>query len=201
MSTVDFYYDIASPNCYMANRALPGILERHGAEVNYVPILLGGIFKSTNNQAPFVAFGEIPLKLNYMQVEMQRFTRRYGLDKFKMNPHFPLNTLPIMRGAVAAQQQGILPQYIEAAEVLVWEEGVNLPDPEVFVAGFTAQGLDGAALLEATQDPAVKQGLIDNTNAAVERGVFGLPTLFLGDELFFGKDSLDDLNWLLGQGA
>ena len=192
-AVIDFYYDLASPNSYMANRVLPQILERTGATANYIPCLLGGIFKATGHQAPWMTFANVKPKMAFGMVEFQRFIRKHNLTRFQMNPHFPLNTLMIMRGAVAADAEGKLEAYIEAGERLLWEEGVNLQDPDVFVEKLTEQGLDGAALLAKTQDPAVKAKLIENTNAAVERGVFGVPTFFLGDEMFFGKDQLRDL--------
>lgn len=192
-AVIDFYYDLASPNSYMASRVLPQILERTGATANYIPCLLGGIFKATGHQAPWMTFANVKPKMAFSMVEFQRFIKKHNLTRFQMNPHFPLNTLMIMRGAVAADAQGKLEAYIEAGERLLWEDGVNLQDPEVFVEKLTEQGLDGAALLAKTQDAEVKAKLIENTNAAVERGVFGVPTFFLGDEMFFGKDQLRDL--------
>lgn len=191
--TVDFFYDLVSPNVYMANKVIPEVAERTGATINYVPCLLGGVMKATNNNPPFVTYAPVKEKIAYMMVEMQRFAKKHRLSKFKMNPHFPFNSLMPMRAAVAAQMDGKLNEYIAAGEKLIWEEGVKFDDQEAFVESLTAEGLDGAGLLEKTQDPAVKAKLIENTNTAVERGAFGAPTFFVGDEMFFGKDRLLDL--------
>lgn len=187
---IDFYYDFGSPNCYLANKILPDILQRAGAQVNYRPCLLGGIFKATGNQAPWITFAPVQAKMDFGMLEMERFIKKYQLNDYKFNPHFPLNTLVLMRGAVAAEMEGQLQDYILAGERLVWEQGLKMDDPEVFIEGFNAEGLDGAALLEKTQAPEVKSRLIEYTNAAVERGLFGVPTFFVGDEMFFGKDQL-----------
>lgn len=190
MATVDFIFDFASPNAYMAHKVLPRIAEKAGAEINMIPCLLGGIFKATGNQAPFVAFGNVKPKIAYEELEMRRFLAKHGIEQFRMNSHFPLNTLLLMRAAIVAQNDGRLPEYVEAVLRLVWEEDQKMDDPEVFVERITAAGFDGAKLLEGTQDPAVKKTLIDNTEAAVARGAFGIPTFYVGDEMFFGKDRL-----------
>jgi 2-hydroxychromene-2-carboxylate isomerase len=195
--TIDFYYDLASPNAYLANKVLVLIAERHAATINYIPILLGGVFKATNNQAPWITFAPVKEKMAYGQIEMQRFIDKHALTQFKFNPHFPLNTLLLARGAVAAQAAGQLEAYIVAGEALVWEEGLKMDDPLVFEEGFVSHGLDGTALLAQTQSPAVKTRLIDNTDTAVQRGVFGVPTFFIGDDIFFGKDTLRDIEDLL----
>ncbi|MEM6410561.1 MAG: 2-hydroxychromene-2-carboxylate isomerase [Pseudomonadota bacterium] len=192
-ATVEFYHDLASPNAYLSNKVLGDILERTGASVVYKPVLLGGVFKATNNQAPWITFAPVKAKMDYNMMEMDRFIKKNGLTDYKFNPHFPLNTLMLSRGAVAAEMNGELEAYIEAGQKLVWEQGLKMDDPEVFVEGFTAEGLDGAKLAAQTQDQAVKDQLLANTNAAVERGIFGIPTFFVGDEMFFGKDRLRDL--------
>ncbi|MEH6694762.1 MAG: 2-hydroxychromene-2-carboxylate isomerase [Hyphomonas sp.] len=188
--TIDFIFDFGSPNAYLAHKALPGLAARTGASVNYIPCLLGGIFKATGNQSPVMAFGNVKGKLAYDNLEMMRFVRKHELTSFKMNPHFPVNTLVLMRGAVAADMRGELARYIEAGLKAMWEDGLKMDDPAVYVEAMTAAGLDGAALLEATQDPGVKAKLVANTEAAVARGTFGIPTFFVGDEMFFGKDRL-----------
>jgi 2-hydroxychromene-2-carboxylate isomerase len=187
---IDFIFDFGSPNAYLAHKALPGLVARTGASVNYIPCLLGGIFKATGNQSPVMAFGNVKGKLAYDNLEMMRFVRRHGLTSFKMNPHFPVNTLVLMRGAVAAEMRGELAPYIEAGLKAMWEDGLKMDDPSVYVEAMNAAGLDGAALLEATQDPDVKAKLVANTEAAVARGTFGIPTFFVDDEMFFGKDRL-----------
>jgi 2-hydroxychromene-2-carboxylate isomerase len=188
--TIDFIFDFGSPNAYLSWKALPAIAARHGASIRLLPCLLGGIFKATGNQAPGVAFSGVKGKLDYEMLEMRRFIAAHGLTAFRFNPHFPVNTLLLMRGQIAAQQAGVGEAYLAAMLKGMWEDGLKLDDPEVFVATAAAAGLDGAALLAATADPAVKGELVTNTEAAVARGVFGIPTFFVGDEMFFGKDRL-----------
>jgi 2-hydroxychromene-2-carboxylate isomerase len=155
-----------------------------------VPALLGGIFKATNNQSPMAAFGEVKGKLAYEEMETDRFVRRHGLSRFRRNPHFPINTLLIMRGLIAAQRGGGADPYVAAVQAAMWEYGEKMDDPEVVRRVLDAAGLDGEALIAATSDPEVKAQLIANTEAAVARGVFGIPTFFVGEEMFFGKDRL-----------
>ena len=189
-ATLEFIFDFGSPNAYLAYRALPPLLERTGAGLKITPCLLGGIFKATGNQPPMMAFANCSNKLAYEHLEMQRFMKKHGLSKFQFNPHFPVNTLMLMRGAIAVEEDGRLEGYIEAGLKAMWEDGLKMDDPAVYAETMTAAGFDGEALLARTQDPAVKQKLMDNTSAAVERGVFGVPTFFVGDEMFFGKDRL-----------
>jgi 2-hydroxychromene-2-carboxylate isomerase len=191
--TLDFVFDFASPNAYFAYRALPPVLERTGASLNVIPCLLGGIFKSTGNQAPMLAFQGVQGKLDYERLEIERFIRRHDLHRFLFNPHFPVNTLLLMRGAIAADNSGQLPSYVEAGLVCMWEQGLKMDDPEVYVAAMRAAGFDGEALLASTADPDVKAKLVANTAAAVERGCFGVPTFFIGDEMFFGKERLQQI--------
>jgi 2-hydroxychromene-2-carboxylate isomerase len=188
--TVDFIFDFGSPNGYLCWKVLPGIAARTGAQVNLIPCLLGGIFKATGNQSPAQAFCHIKGKLAYETLETQRFVARHGLSAYRFNPHFPVNTLLIMRGLVAARRTGVENAYLEAVLSAMWEQGLKMDDPEVVAGALTAAGLDARALLEATQDPEVKAELVANTEAAVARGVFGVPTFFVGDEMFFGKDRL-----------
>lgn len=189
-ATIDFIFDFASPNAYLVHRPLVEVARRTGSRVNLIPCLLGGIFKATNNQAPMMAFGNVKGKLDYDRLEMMRFIDKHGLTGFRMNPHFPVNTVLLQRGALAAERDGQLDAYVEAGLKAMWEDGLKMDDPEVFAKAMTDAGLDGAALLEATQDPAIKQKLIDNTTAAVERGAFGIPTFYVGKEMFFGKERL-----------
>ena len=188
--TLEFYFDFGSPNAYLTHHALKGLIDRTGAELVYLPVLLGGIFKATGNQAPMMAFKDVKGKLNYEQLEFARFLKKHGLTKFSWNSAFPINTILLMRGAIKAQQDGVLPDYIEAGLQAMWEDDKNMSDPETFVTVMNAAGLDGVALAEATQGPAIKSALIDATDAAVARGVFGIPTFFVGDEMFFGKERL-----------
>jgi 2-hydroxychromene-2-carboxylate isomerase len=191
--TLDFVFDFASPNAYFAYRALPPVLERTGASLNVMPCLLGGIFKSTGNQAPMLAFQNVRGKLDYDRLEIERFIRRHDLHRFRFNPHFPVNTLMLMRGAIAADNSGQLPSYVEAGLGCMWEQGLKMDDPEVYVAAMSDAGFDGEALLASTSDPDVKAKLAANTAAAVERGCFGVPTFFIGDEMFFGKERLQQI--------
>ena len=191
--TLDFIFDFGSPNGYFAYKALPPILERTGASLNIIPCLLGGIFKETGNQPPMMAFGKVKGKLAYEQLEIQRFIKKHGLTNFKFNSHFPVNTIMLMRGALVAERDGYLESYIEAGLKAMWEDGLKMDDPDVFVKAMTESGFDGAALLERTQDPDVKAKLVENTAAAVERGSFGIPTFYVGEEMFFGKERLGQI--------
>lgn len=186
--TLEFIFDFASPNAYLAYRVIPGILERTGAELKLVPCLLGGIFKSTGNQAPMVAFGGVKGKMAYEMLETQRFVEKHGLTRFRMNPHFPVNTLLVMRGAVAADMAGELVPYVEAVLPAMWEDGLKMDDPEVAAGVLDKAGL--GHLIERVQAPEVKAALMANTEAAVARGAFGIPTFFVGGEMFFGKGRL-----------
>ena len=189
-ATIDFIFDFGSPNAYLAGKVLLDIAARTGATVNRIPCLLGGIFKATNNASPMVAFGDVKGKLAYEGLETRRFVAKHGLTAYRQNPHFPVNTLLIMRGLVAARRAGVEDPYVAAVLSAMWETGEKMDDPEVVARVLTAAGLDAAALIAATQDPEVKAELVANTEAAVARGVFGIPTFFVGDEMFFGKERL-----------
>ncbi len=188
--TIEFIFDFASPNAYLAYRALPPILERTGATLAITPCLLGGIFKATGNKAPMIAFAPIKGKFEYEQLELRRFVARHKLDKFRLNPHFPVNSLMLMRGLIAAQERGYETEYLEMGLEGMWEEGLKLDDPQVLAGAIGAAGLDSVSLMALAQTEAVKQKLADNTAAAVARGVFGIPTFFVGEEMFFGKERL-----------
>src|SRR5437762_13429892 len=190
---VEFLFDFGSPNAYLAHKVIPEIEARTGAKFEYVPVLLGGIFKLTNNKPPIVAFGGIRNKMEYEILETRRFIARHGLTQFKLNPHFPVNTLTLMRMAIAAQIAGDLPRYVDAAFHHMWEAPKKMDDPEVIRAALTQSGLKADALLKRAQSPEVKQKLMDNTEQAVARGAFGSPSFFVGDELYFGKDRLRDV--------
>jgi len=188
MAILDFYYDFGSPNAYFAWKALQGVSERTGLEVIMHPVLIGGIFKSTGNQPPWQAFGNVPNKMKYMQLEIQRFIKEHGLTKFKFNSAFPINTLLAMRAAIAAQNAGVHEAYYPVVFKAIWEDDKNISQPEILAKVLNEAGLDGAALVTATQNPDIKQALMDATQACVDRGAFGLPTFFLGDNIYFGKD-------------
>ncbi|HXC54979.1 MAG TPA: 2-hydroxychromene-2-carboxylate isomerase [Rhizomicrobium sp.] len=188
----EFLFDFGSPNAFLAHRVIPQIERRTGAKFEYLPVLLGGIFKATGNQSPMQAFGHIASKMAYEQLETSRFIRRHGIADFKFNPFFPVNTLNLMRMAVVAQAEGILPRYMDAVFRHMWIEPKKMDDPDVAKAALIASGLD-PALLERAQAPDVKAKLIANTESAVARGAFGIPTFFVGTEMFFGKDRLRDV--------
>jgi len=195
--SIDFIFDFASPNAYLAHHVLTGIAERTGAKIDHLPCLLGGIFKATGNQAPMLAFAGVKGKLAYDMLEMRRFIARHGLSKFKMNSHFPVNTLMMMRGAIVAESAGRLAEYIEAGLRAMWEESRKMDDSEVFIEVMAGAGFDGATLLAQTQEQAIKAKLAANTDAAVARGAFGIPTFYVGDEMFFGKERLGQIEQLL----
>lgn len=187
---VEFHFDFGSPNAYFTHKVIPGIEGRTGAKFEYVPVLLGGVFKLTNNQPPMVQFKGIKNKGEYQRLEIKRFIKKHGLTRFQMNPHFPVNTVQIMRGAVASQATGTFQRYLDVVFAAMWEEGKKMDDPEVIAATLAAAGLDGADTLRRIQEQGVKDQLIKNTEASVARGTFGAPTFFVGNEIFFGKDSL-----------
>lgn len=189
--TVQFLYDFGSPNAYLSHRVIPQIEARTGVRFDYVPILLGGLFKLANNRSPVEAFASVPHKLAYERLEMQRFIAQHGLGAYRHNPHFPVNTLQIMRGAAAAQLDGQLAAYNEAMFQALWEHGLKMDDPALIRGALDAAGLDGARTLERIQDGAVKASLLANTEQAYARGAFGSPTFFVNDQIYFGKDKLD----------
>lgn len=191
--TVELIFDFGSPNAYLTLAVLPAMLQQAGAELTITPCLLGGIFKATGNRAPMLQYADIPAKLAYESLEMRRFIARHGLTKFRLNPHFPVNTLTIMRGAIVAQDEGYLDRYVEAVNRAMWEEGLKMDDPEVIGVFLSDNGFDGPALLARTQEDGIKAKLAANTEAAVARGAFGIPTFFVGDQMFFGKDRLDQV--------
>ncbi len=190
MKTVEFIFDFGSPNAYLAHRVVPEIEARTGAKFVYHPCLLGGIFKATGNRSPVEQFAGVRNKLDYEWLEIKRFVECYRVNAFRMNPHFPVNTLLMMRGAVVAEDEGRLAPYVEACFRAMWEDGKKMDDPAVVATALDDAGLDGQAILERTREQAVKDRLIANTEGAVARGVFGMPTFFVGKEMFFGKDRL-----------
>lgn len=185
--TVEFYFDFGSPTAYLAYRRLRQLAQAYGLTIEYRPMLLGGVFKATGNTSPVT----IPAKGEYMlKHDLPRFARRYGVP-LNFNPHFPINTLNLMRGAIAATRLGCLEAYADAVYDAVWVGEKNMGDPEVVTATLTAAGLDAGALLALSQEPDVKAELVNATEEAVARGVFGAPTLFMDGEMYFGQDRLD----------
>ena len=185
--TVEFFYDFGSPTVYLAATQLPDIAASVGATIDWRPMLLGGVFKSTGNQSPVV----VQAKAAYMNNDLKRFAKRYGVP-FRFNPHFPINTLALMRGAVAYQDDAVASStYRDAIFMAIWVEARNLNEPDVIGQVLSDAGLDPAELMNRIGQQTVKDQLIANTEEAVNRGVFGAPTFFVGDQMFFGQDRLD----------
>jgi len=185
--TVEFFYDFGSPTVYLAATQLPAIAAAVGATIDWRPMLLGGVFKSTGNQSPVV----VPAKAAYMNNDLERFAKRYGVP-FSFNPHFPINTLALMRGAAAYQDDVVVSStYRDAIFRAIWVEARNLNEPDVIGQVLSDAGLDPAELMNRIGQQTVKDQLIANTAEAVNRGVFGAPTFFVGEQMFFGQDRLD----------
>ena len=185
---VEFYFDVGSPAAYLAWTQLPKIVQQAGCEIEYRPFLLGGVFQATGNRSPM----EVPAKGQYMQDDLQRFAKRYGVP-FRHNPHFPINTLTLMRGALGLQMrepQRMVP-YVDAVYRAIWVDGKNMNDPATVAGVLQQAGFDPEKLLALAQDPAVKDELKVVTQEVVARGAFGAPTFFVGDQMFWGQDRLD----------
>jgi len=192
-----FLFDFGSPNAYLSHKVIPAIEKRTGVTFDYMPILLGGVFKATNNKSPAETLAGIKNKREFMELETQRFLKRFSVKPYVWNPNFPVNTLMLMRGAIAAQAEGVFEKYVEAAFHHMWEEPKKMDDPEVLGKALTASGLDAAKLFTRAQEPEIKNKLLENTQAAVARGAFGSPTFFVGDEMFFGKEQLREVEELI----
>jgi 2-hydroxychromene-2-carboxylate isomerase len=192
-----FMFDFGSPNAFLSHEAIPAIEKRSGAKFEYVPILLGGIFKATNNKSPAETLAGVKNKREFHALETERFVKRFGVKPYIWNPFFPVNTLNLMRAAVAAQLDDIFEKYVDAAFHHMWVEPKKMDDPEVAAKAFAASGLDAAKLFARAQEPEVKAKLIENTQSAVERGAFGSPTFFVGKEMFFGKEQLREVEELI----
>jgi 2-hydroxychromene-2-carboxylate isomerase len=193
MSRIEYHFDFGSPNCYLSHLVIPGIEQRTGQRFEYIPVLLGGVFKLTSNRSPAESLAGIKNKPEYERLEIARFVRQHGITRFKANPFFPVNTLALMRGAVAAQRLGVFERY--AGEVFrhMWADPKKMDDPDVLTTALIESGLDAERILTLAQAPEVKAELLANTQRSVERGAFGSPTFFVGDEMFFGKDRLRDV--------
>jgi len=193
MITVEFHFDFGSPNAYLAHLVIPAIERRTGVKFEYVPVLLGGVFKLTNNRSPAESLAGIKNKPDYERLETERFIKRYGITYYRRNPFFPVNTLTIMRGAVAAQKLGGFAQYVGEVYRHMWAEPKKMDDPDVLRAALDESKLDSERILALAQTAEVKEELRANTERSVARGTFGSPTFFVGDEIFFGKDRLRDV--------
>jgi 2-hydroxychromene-2-carboxylate isomerase len=191
--TVEFLFDFGSPNAYLAERLIPDIERRTGVKFAYVPGLLGGIYKLTNNRSPVESLAGIKNKPEFMELETERFIRRHNISTFRKNPFFPVNTLQLMRGAVAAQFEGVFEPYFRAAYHHMWEEPKKMDDLQVAREAFISSKIDFDRLFARAQKRDVKDRLVELTQHAVDRGAFGAPTFFVGKEMFFGKDQLRDV--------
>ena len=186
-TAIDFYFDFGSPTSYLAYFRLKQLAQQYSVEIHYKPVLLGGIFKQTQNSSPAM----IPAKARYMmRDDLPRFAKRYDIE-FKLNPYFPINTLPLMRGALAARKLGCLERYNEIIFTAIWYKGLNMADIEIITTELAAGDIDVNALMALSQDSEIKQSLITLTDEAVARGLFGVPTLFIGDDMYFGQDRFD----------
>jgi 2-hydroxychromene-2-carboxylate isomerase len=193
MAKVEFHFDFGSPNAYLAHLVIPEIARRTGVTFDYVPILLGGVFRLTGNRSPAESFAGIKNKPDYERLETARFIRRHGITSYRPNPFFPVNTLTLMRGAIAAERLGVFARYVDEIYRHMWSEPKKLDDPEVLAAALTESGFDAKRFGALVQEPEVKARLIENTQGSVARGTFGSPTFFVGEEIFFGKDRLRDV--------
>jgi 2-hydroxychromene-2-carboxylate isomerase len=190
---VEFHFDFGSPNAYLAHLVIPAIEQRTGVRFVYVPVLLGGVFKATGNVSPAVSLRGVKNKGEYAARETQRFVEKHGITRFAPNPFFPVNTLQIMRGAVAAQRLGCFTRYVDEVYRHMWAKPKKMDEPAVIRAALLESQLPADELLAQAADPDVKQELLSNTETSVARGVFGSPSFFVGDELFFGKDRLREV--------
>lgn len=193
MPKVEFLFDFGSPNAYLSHLVIPEIEKRTGAKFVYLPILLGGVFKLTNNRSPAEAFAGIKNKPEYHRLETERFVRQHGITRYQHNPFFPVNTLMIMRGAMAARELGIFERYVDQVYRHMWAEPKKLDDPAVLRAALLESDLPADRLFELVQTAPVKEALMAETQRAVDRGTFGSPTFFVDDEIYFGKDKLRDV--------
>ncbi len=201
MIKVEFHFDFGSPNAYLSHLVIPEIERRTGAKFDYIPVLLGGVFKLTNNRSPAESLRGIRNKPEYERLETQRFIRRHRITRFQINPFFPVNTLMMMRGAIAARSLGVFAGYVGEMYRHMWAEPKKMDDPGVFRKTLVEAGFDADGAFELIERREIKDELIDNTERSVERGTFGSPTFFVGDEMFFGKDRLRDVEETLAQQA
>jgi 2-hydroxychromene-2-carboxylate isomerase len=193
--TVEFFFDVGSPTAYLASTQIQKIASEAGATLTYRPMLLGGVFKATGNASPV----SVPAKGKWMFSDMNLWAKRYGVS-LRMNPYFPINTLPLMRGAVAMQMR--MPEkfgaYLAAVMNAIWQDKKNMGDPAIISETLTAIGIDSAAFMSMIGDDEIKAALVKNTEEAVSRGVFGAPTFFVGDQMFFGQDRMMFVKEALG---
>lgn len=191
---VDFIFDFASPNAYLCHKAIIQLEKKHDIKFNYVPCLLGGLMKLSNNQPPMIAFGEIPNKMKYeFDTAFNRFMREHDITKFKMNEHFPVNTISLIRGAIVAQKNNFFDSYVELVLSGLWEQSLKLDTPEALSDLLIKNNCHADLVIEGIATDEIKAELIANTSEAVEKGAFGIPTFFVNNEMFYGKDTLREL--------
>ncbi|MCW5738154.1 MAG: 2-hydroxychromene-2-carboxylate isomerase [Enhydrobacter sp.] len=200
MAKVEFLFDFGSPNAYLSHLVIPGIEKRQGVKFDYLPVLLGGVFKLTNNRSPAETNAGVRNKPEYQKLETERFVRQHGITRYRFNPFFPVNTLMIMRGAVAARQLGIFERYVDEVYRHMWADPKKLDDPEVLRAALVESGLPADRLFELVQTAPIKEALMAETQRAVDRGTFGSPTFFVDGAIYFGKDRLRDVEEAIAQG-
>jgi 2-hydroxychromene-2-carboxylate isomerase len=193
MRNVEFHFDFGSPNAYLSHLVIPGIESRTGAKFEYVPVLLGGVFKLTNNRSPAESLAGIRNKAEYQRLETQRFLQAHAITRFRPNPFFPVNTLMLMRGAVAARHLGVFDRYVDEMFGHMWAEPKKLDDPQILRQALEQSKFDADQIFQLLQTPKVKDQLLANTQLSVDRGSFGSPTFFVGDAIYFGKDRLRDV--------
>jgi len=191
-----FIFDFGSPKTYLVYKLLPGIEKRTNIKAEYVPVLLGGIFKSINNVSPIESFKTVPAKGKYDDLDTARFVKKHNIA-FNFNSNFPINTLNLMRGAIYAQENEIFDKYVEVVFKSMWVDNKKMDDLEVIQSVLLENGLPVKEIFEGTQDQKIKDKLIKNTSEAVEKGIFGAPSLLVNNELFFGKETLQDVEELL----
>ena len=192
LKTIELIFDFVSPNAYLIWQPLKALAEKHGATIEITPAFLGGMHKLTGNAPPFIRDAAVKGKNEYAMLELGRFVQKHRLAKFKMNPHFPFNTITLLRMLVALEP-GKRAGFIETLLPAIWEQGLDVTDSETLGKILQDGGFDAAALLARTQDPAIKQALIDNTENAVARGAFGIPTIYIDGEMYFGKERLGQI--------
>jgi len=194
---VQLVFDFVSPNAYLIWWPLRDLVNRYEAELEVLPAFLGGMHKLTGNAPPMVRDAEVKGKNAYAMLEMNRFIQKHGLTKYRMHPQFPFNSILLQRMLFAANEDGRGVQFAEGMLRPIWEEGLDVSSPEALGAAVSAAGFDAADLFERAQSDAVKQGLIASTERVVERGAFGIPTMWVGEEMFFGKERLGQIEELL----
>lgn len=194
--SIELIFDFVSPNAYLVWQPLRALAVRQGAQIHITPAFLGGMHKLTGNAPPFIRDADVKGKNAYANLEMQRFIAKHGLHRFKMNPKFPFNSINLLRMLVSLGSDDQI-KFIDVLILAIWEDGLDVTDATAVATVLTNAGFDAEFLAAKAQDPAIKQAVIDSTEKAVERGVFGIPTFFIGEEMFFGKERLGQIEEML----